>query len=199
LGHQLSNYLNNLIQNKPMAEIEDFSENIHEQSNEHAHHILSEGKEKWVLYVALTTAIIAVLAAITGLIANDHADEAMLAQIKSSDQWAFYEAKSIKSEEIATSNKILVALGKTVAPQDSAKIKSNKADQAKIMADAKDLQKESIDHGVKHKILARGVTLFQIAIAIGAISIITKRKILWITSVGFAAIGIFFLLQGTVF
>ncbi len=79
-----------------MAEIEDFSENIHEQSNEHAHHILSEGKEKWVLYVALTTAIIAVLAAITGLIANDHADEAMLAQIKSSDQWAFYEAKSIK-------------------------------------------------------------------------------------------------------
>jgi hypothetical protein len=182
-----------------MAEIEDFSENIHEQSNEHAHHILSEGKEKWVLYVALTTAIIAVLAAITGLIANDHADEAMLAQIKSSDQWAFYEAKSIKSEEIATSNKILVALGKTVAPQDSAKIKSNKADQAKIMADAKSLEKESVEHGVKHKILARGVTLFQIAIAIGAISIITKRKILWITSVGFAAIGIFFLLQGTVF
>src|ERR1700735_553807 len=110
-----------------MAEIEDYSESIHDQSNEHAHHILEEGKEKWVLYVALTTAIIAVLAAITGLIANDHADEAMLAQIKSSDQWAFYEAKSIKSEEIATSNKILVALGKTVAPQDSAKIKSNKA------------------------------------------------------------------------
>ena len=182
-----------------MAEIEDFSENIHEQSNEHAHHILSEGKEKWVLYVALTTAIIAVLAAITGLIANDHADEAMLSQIKSSDQWAFYEAKSIKSEEIAASNRILIALGKAVAPQDSAKIKSNKADQAKIMQDAKDLQKESVGHGVKHKILARGVTLFQIAIAIGAISIITKRKLLWISSVGFAAVGIFFLLQGTVF
>ena len=182
-----------------MAEIEDFSENIHEQSNEHAHRILSEGKEKWVLYVALTTAIIAVLAAITGLIANDHADEAMLSQIKSSDQWAFYEAKSIKSEEIAASNKILVALGKTVTPQDSAKIKLNKADQAKIMADAKKLQQESVEHGVKHKILARGVTLFQVAIAIGAISIITKRKLLWVSSVGFAAIGIFFLLQGTVF
>ena len=63
-----------------MAEIENFSEQIHEQSNEHAHHILHEGKEhheenkeKWVLYVALTTAVIAVLAAITGLLAGDRA------------------------------------------------------------------------------------------------------------------------------
>ena len=182
-----------------MAEIEDFSENIHEQSNEHAHHILSEGKEKWVLFVALSTAVIAVLAAITGLIAGDHADEAMLSQIKSSDKWAFYQAKSIKSEQINSANKILLALGKTPAAADSAKIKANKADQAQIMADAKSLEKESEDHGIKHKILARGVTLFQIAIAIGAISIITKRKILWVASLGFAAIGIFFLLQGTLF
>jgi hypothetical protein len=182
-----------------MDEIENFSENIHEQSNEHAHHILSEGKDKWVLYVALTTAVIAVLAAITGLIAGDHADEAMLSQIRSSDQWAFYEAKSIKSEIIAGSNKTLLAMGKIPAAQDSAKIKSNKADQAKIMKDAKDFAKESLEHSAKHRILARGVTLFQIAIAIGAISIITKRKLLWVTSMGFAAIGVFFLLQGTVF
>jgi hypothetical protein len=182
-----------------MDEIENYSENIHEQSNEHAHHILSEGKEKWVLYVALSTAVIAVLAAITGLLAGDHADEAMLSQIKSSDQWAFYEAKSIKSEMIASSDKILLSFGKTPAAQDSAKIKSNKADQAKIMQEAKDAQKESDEHVAKHKILARGVTLFQVAIAIGAISIITKRKSLWLASMGFAFIGIFFLLQGTVF
>ena len=65
-----------------MEEIENFSEKIHEQSNEHAHHMLSEGKEKWVLYVALTTAVIAVLAAIAGLVAGDHADEAMLSQMR---------------------------------------------------------------------------------------------------------------------
>ncbi len=182
-----------------MDEIENFSENIHEQSNEHAHHILSEGKEKWVLYVALTTAVIAVLAAITGLLAGDHADEAMIAQIKSSDQWAFYEAKSIKSGTIDASNKILLALGKTPAADDAAKIKSNKADQAKIMAEAKGFAGESEEHSAKHRILARGVTLFQIAIAIGAISIITKRKVLWFTSMGFALAGIFFLMQGTVF
>jgi hypothetical protein len=182
-----------------MDEIENFSENIHEQSNEHAHHILEEGKEKWVLYVALTTAVIAVLAAITGLLAGDHADESMLAQIRSSDQWAFYQAKSIKSETINSSNKILLAMGKKPAAADSAKIKDNKKEQAKIMQEAKDFQKESDEHVAKHKILARGVTLFQVAIAIGAISIITKRKILWVVSMGFACVGIFFLMQGTVF
>ncbi len=182
-----------------MAEIENYSEQIHEESNEHAHHILSEGKEKWVLYVALTTAVIAVLAAIAGLLAGDHADEAMLAQIRSSDQWAFYEAKSIKSELIASSNKMIVAMGKVPAQQDSAKINANKAEQAKIMQEAKDAQKESDEHVARHKILARAVTLFQIAIAIGAISIITKRKALWLASVGFASIGIIFLLQGTLF
>jgi hypothetical protein len=182
-----------------MDETENYSENIHEQSNEHAHHILAEGKEKWVLWVALTTAVFAVLAAIAGLLAGDHADEAMLAQIKSSDQWAFYQAKSIKSGTIDASNKVLLALGKTPAAEDAAKIKANKADQAKIMAEAKALQKESDEHVAKHKILARGVTLFQVAIAIGAISIITKRKFLWLASVGFAIIGVFFLMQGTLF
>ena len=51
-----------------MDEIEDYSESIHEQSNEHAHHIMHEsgGKEKWVVWVALSTAVVAVLAAITG-------------------------------------------------------------------------------------------------------------------------------------
>jgi hypothetical protein len=182
-----------------MDEIENYSEHIHEQSNEHAHHILAEGKEKWVLWVALTTAVFAVLAAITGLLAGDHADESMLAQMRSSDQWAFYQAKSIKNEQIAASDKILLALGKKPSAQDSAKIKSNKSDQAKIMADAKAFQKESDEHVARHKILARGVTLFQVAIAIGAISIITKRKILWIASMGFAIVGVFFLMQGTLF
>lgn len=180
-----------------MSEIENYSENIHEQSNEHAHHILSGGKERWVLYVALTTAVIAVLAAITGLLAGDHSDEAMLAQIKSSDQWAYYQAKGIKTEVLAASNNMLIAMGKTPAAKDTAKVNANKKEQAQISAEARALQKESDEHVAKHKILARGVTLFQVAIAIGAISIITKRKALWLGSMGFAAIGVFFLLQAT--
>jgi len=182
-----------------MDEIEDYSESIHEQSNEHAHHAAAAGKDTWVVFVALSTAVIAVLAAITGLLAGDHADEAMLAQMRSSDQWAFYQAKGIKGDMLSSSNSLLISLGKTPDTAAVNKVKKDKQDQQKIMADAKGFQKESDAHVAKHKVLARCVTLFQIAIAIGAISIITKRKSLWLVSMGFAAIGIVFLLQGLLF
>jgi hypothetical protein len=182
-----------------MEELEDFSEKIHDQSNEHAHHILQEGKEKWVLFVALSTALIAVLAAIIGLMAGAHADEAMLSQIRASDQWAFYQAKGIKTEVLNSSNELLVAMGKQPIAEDVAKAKDNKKEQADIKTKAEEFQKESDMHVEKHGILAKGVTLFQISIAIGAISIIVKRKSLWLVSIGFACVGIFFLLQGVLF
>jgi len=182
-----------------MDEIENYSEKIHEQSNEHAHHMLEEGKERWVLFVALSTALIAVLAAITGLLAGEHADEAMLSQIRASDQWAFYQAKGIKSETLNQSSKLLVALGKAPIAEDQAKIQENKKEQAEIKEKAEEFQKESAMHSAKHSIFARGITLFQISIAIGAISIIVKRRNLWLVSMGFACIGIFFLIQGLLF
>lgn len=181
-----------------MDEIEDYSESIHEQSNEHAHHVAHEGntKDKWVVFVALTTAVFAVLAAVTGLLAGDHADEAMLAQMKSSDNWAFYQAKGMKADILTSSNSVLLSLGKTADTAMTNKAKREKEEQKELMEKAQDFQKESDEHVARHKILARGVTMFQIAIAIGAISIITKRKLLWIVSMGFAVIGIVFLLQG---
>ena len=184
-----------------MEEIEDYSESIHEQSDEHAKHIMHEsgGKEKWVIWVALSTAVIAVFAAITGLMAGTSADESILAQMHASDQWAFYQAKGIKADMLSSTNHMLVIMGKTPDTADVAKLKREKTEQQEIMTKAKEFQKESDKHVAKHEVYSRGVTIFQIAIAIGAISILTKRKSLWIVSLGFALAGIFFFLQGTLF
>jgi hypothetical protein len=184
-----------------MDEIEDYTESVHEQSDEHAHHLLHEsgGKEKWVLWVALSTAMLAVFAAITGLMAGTSADESILSQMRASDQWAYYQAKGIKADMLASSNHILIAMGKAPDTADIAKLKREKAEQQEIMARAKEFQKESDKHVAKHEVFSRGVTIFQIAIAIGAISILTKRKSLWLVSMGFAVIGIFFFIQGTLF
>ena len=184
-----------------MDEIEDYTESLHEQSNEHAHHIASEGnaKEKWVVWVALSTAVIAVLAAVTGLMAGHSADESILSQMRASDQWAYYQAKGVKADILNASNNLLITLGKPADTGGIAKLKREKVEQQEIMVKAKEFQKESDLHVAKHEVYARGVTFFQIAIAIGAISIITKRKILWVTSMGFAFIGIVFFLQGLFF
>src|SRR5690349_24555158 len=87
------------------------TEHLHEEIHHHAEH----SRESWVLGVALSSALLAGLAAVAALMAGHHANEAMLSQIESSDQWSYFEAKSIKQAQIATKIYILFALGKAPA------------------------------------------------------------------------------------
>ena len=50
-----------------------------EHLHEHIHHRAEHSGEKWISWVALSTAILAVLA-ITGLLSGSHANEAMMKQ-----------------------------------------------------------------------------------------------------------------------
>src|SRR6266702_8898915 len=67
-----------------------------ENLQEHIHHSAGHSGEAWVSWVALSTAILAVLAAIASLLSGKHANEAMMSQIEASDQWSYYQAKSVK-------------------------------------------------------------------------------------------------------
>src|SRR4029077_14089280 len=68
-----------------------------ESLQEHVHHSAEHSDAAWISWVALSTAILAVLAAIAGLLSGKHANEAMMSQIEASDQWSYYQAKSIKA------------------------------------------------------------------------------------------------------
>src|SRR5690242_21287958 len=67
-----------------------------EHLHEHAHETAKHSGEIWISWVALSTAILAVLAAIASLLSGEHANEAMINEIEASDQWSHYQAKSIK-------------------------------------------------------------------------------------------------------
>ena len=73
-----------------MEEIEIPTEHLHEKINEEAEHAGEGHSSRWALWVALSTAMMAVLAAIAGLLAGHHSNEALIDQIRSSDQWAFF-------------------------------------------------------------------------------------------------------------
>src|ERR1700740_2719776 len=76
-----------------MEEAEIPLEHLHEE----VHHSAEHSSEEWISWVALSTAILAVLAAIAGLLSGKHANEAMMSQIEAADQWNYYQAKSIKA------------------------------------------------------------------------------------------------------
>jgi len=174
-----------------MEEIEDPTERLKETLE-----AAEEQKERWTLYVALTTAIIAVLAAIAGMLGNHHANEAMLDQIKASDKWDYYQAKSIKAEIAANTITLLTAMDKPVPADNAQKTSKYEKDKADIKADAESSEKSSEEHMNMHVVFSRAVTIFQIAVAISAIAIVTRKKFMWYLSMALAAAGCVFLVLG---
>jgi hypothetical protein len=176
-----------------MEELEVSTEHLHEQIHESA----TESKEKWIMFVALSTAFIAVLAAIAGLMGGHHSNEALLKQIEASDKWSQYQSKSIKSEINSNSARILTAIsGKSDTKENQTKLAHYEKDKEEIMGDAKGLETESKKHLDRHVNFSIAVTIYQIAIAIAAISILTRRKLLWMVSLVLAAGGTFYLVLG---
>ncbi|MBS1665973.1 MAG: DUF4337 domain-containing protein [Bacteroidetes bacterium] len=179
-----------------MEEMEIPTEHLHEAIHEKAEEGMKEEKEKWALYVALSTAMMAVLAAIAGLLSGHHVNEAMIDQIKSSDQWAFYQAKSIKADIAASSDKIIQAVTNKPVADNSQTTARYEKEKEEIKASAEEHAKDSETHLGQHVTLSKAVTIFQIAIAISAISILTKRKSLWFVAMLLTAIGSVFLIMG---
>ena len=160
-------------------------EHLHEQTHETAKH----SGEAWISGVALSTAILAVLAAIASLLSGEHANEAMLNQIEASSQWSYYQAKSIKAAVLDAK----IAFTGTPNESDQSKRARYEKEQQEIKSEAEAKQAAAKSYFHKHEVFARGVTMFQIAIAIAAISALTKKRSFWLVSLVFGAFGCAFL------
>lgn len=179
-----------------MEEIEVPTEHLHEEIQERA----EEQKDKWTLYVALSTAFMAVLAAVAGLLAGHHANEALIERVKASDQWNYYQAKNLKAELVASSDRLLHTLAPNASVEDhKLDLARYERDKESIKKSADDAEKLSEQHLARHVPLASAVTAFQIAIAISAISLLTRRRQFWYMGLLLMLIGVGFLIAGTLF
>jgi hypothetical protein len=169
-----------------MEEPEVPTEHLHEE----IHHQAAHQTEQWILGVALSSALLATLAAVASMSSGHFSTEAMVSEIESADQWNFFQSKSIKEAQLKSKLDLLTAMGKPVSQSDTAKAAEYEHDKAEIQKRAQELGQEAKRFLHTHHLLARGVTLFQIAIAIGAISALTKRKAFWYVSMGFGVLGL---------
>lgn len=163
-----------------------------EHLHEEIHHRAAESNAPWMGMVALSTAVLAVLAAIAGLLAGSRANEAMMKQIESSDQWSYYQAKSIKSTVLEA--KISLSSAETSGDREKAARYAEEAVEIKAEAEKRSAEARSNFH--QHEVFARGVTMFQISIAIAAISALTGKRRVWFVSLIFGGAGVVFLLLG---
>ena len=171
-----------------MEESEDPTEQVQEELHRHA----EEGGGRWVLGVALSSAILASFAAVASLQSGHSSNEAMISQIESANQWSYYQSKSIKEAQLKSKMEILNALGKPVSAQDQGKVAEYIQEREEIQRKAEGFEREAKHHLGVHHVISRSVTMFQIAIAIGAISVLTRRRRFWFVSLSFGAVGLFF-------
>ncbi|MDQ2918796.1 MAG: DUF4337 domain-containing protein [Verrucomicrobiota bacterium] len=163
-----------------------------EQSHEQIHHAAEHGGAPWISWVAMSTALLAVFAAIAGLLSGARVNEAMMKQIEAADHWSYYQAKGIKAAVLD----MKTSLGGTASEQDKEKAARYAEEQSDIQKEARASEGEAKHNFHQHEIFARGVTMFQIAIAVAAISALTKRRTYWMVSLAFGAVGCVFLALG---
>ena len=167
----------------------------HEHELEHQ----AQQGDSFAAKMAVTTAILATLGALFsyqgGATQNDallFKNEAAIKKTEASDQWNYYQAKSNKQN--------LAELGMTLTSGESAERYKSEAkrysDEKKdIMKKAEELEKAGVEANTRseasmhvHHRWAQSMTLIQVAIALAAIALLTRRRWLqwgvYLTGVG---------------
>ncbi len=161
-----------------------------------------EKRDAWTKYVSLSMICLAVLAAIATQRGAGYSsavmkqlNEATFNQAEASDQWAFYQAKGIKQSiyelerDRATTGsailepKVLAGITAKVDRYDAEKkdiAKGAKAFEAKRDA-ARELSSYAAERGRE---MGLATTFFQIAIALGGVCLVVKKRWLWYVSMG---------------
>ncbi|HEY6928924.1 MAG TPA: DUF4337 domain-containing protein [Thermoanaerobaculia bacterium] len=183
----------------PEVETESLREKIHEEVEHEGGSFLKR--------IALTTALLAALAAIAALRAGATANEALILkteatrlQAEASDQWSYYQAKGIKAAAAEAARTSWLAIAKEPPAEYAEKEKRYTEQQAEIQKKATELEKErdkksdEADHLFHHHHgYANSVALFQVSIALGAVAALTRNRAVWVGSLvlGTAATALF--------
>ena len=227
------------------VETKDLQEAIDELDEERRERKEEEAKQGWVRYVGLSTAILAVFAAVGALQSGNLVNEAMLHQIQASDTWAEFQASRGKDHLYTVMLNGLVDANPTNAavnaelqkpappppaagedqaapakekPAKAATAKTRIAYAAKTPAqraaeyrdkifdemskeddrskEAKRLEEDSAVEIRKHHNFEYSVALIQVAIAVGAVSALTRVKPVWYLSLLAGAVGIVLFVMG---
>jgi hypothetical protein len=183
-----------------------------EIATEKLHEAIKEELEReggpFLRQISITTAIIAVLAAIASLRAGITVNTALILkteaarlQSEASDQWAFYQAKGIKAAVQEASRTSWLAIGKQPPAVYQEKMQRYGEEQNDIRDKAREKERErdeklkESDHLLhKHHGFASAVALFQVSIALGAVAALTRYRLVWHGSLVAGGAGLLYFL-----
>ena len=174
---------------------------VHGPHDHELEHAAAHSSDALSARIAVMTAIFATIGAFFGYMGGATQNDALMfkndsaiRRTEASDQWNFYQAKSSKQN--------LAELGAVLASADAAtryrtEVDRYNKEKQEIMAKAQELEKRSEELEAKseaamhvHHRWAQAMTLIQIAIALAAITLLTRSRGLQFVSYGVAGVSV---------
>lgn len=147
--------------------------------------------------VSLTMAVLAVLVAVVSLLGHRAHTEEVVLQAKSSDQWAFYQAKNIRrhTDELFTD---LTSVEATTDAAALAKLRDKysgeaaryKDEQKEIEDKAREMEAEVTTERSRADRFDLAEVFLEIGLVITSITLLSGRKIFWGLGLVMGALGI---------
>jgi len=163
---------------------------INEELHEHAEHASDSFSRRTAAGMAIIAACLAVVA-VSGHIETT---EELLAQQKASDQWAFYQAKSLRRYQSDVARDILAQMPGEKAAQAVEKYAANMGkyikDGEEIKKKAEELEAESALSGHRALRFHFGEVFLELAIVFCSLAILSKRSLFFYVAIAGAAGGI---------
>ncbi len=160
-----------------------------EELHEHAEHA-AHTNEPFNKRVAASMAILAAGLALVSVFGTMSATEELLMQVKASDTWAEYQAKSIRRYQSEVTSGLLAALDRpTPAAGYAQKAAKYRDDQNEIQKHAREFEAESEKAGRKARRLHFGEIFFEIAIVLSSLAILTHKETMFAAAVAMGLAG----------
>lgn len=161
----------------------------------------------WLNWLAITTIIMSASATLGSSKSAGFTSGAMMAQNKASDQWAFYQAKSIKQHSFELQKDVLQAQLAQAPAATSAKfaeklnaydanIERYTKERKEVKADAERFEHERDLSQKNGKLFGTSIIYLQIGITLSALSALLKKKPVWWLSLVVGAAGMLYFFNG---
>lgn len=155
------------------------------------------GKERRMAPVSFTMAILAVLVATVSLLGHRAHTEEILMQTKATDQWAYYQAKNMRRNNLEALDDVLTALENTKAERAQEVQKRFHQDIEKYREQQKDIQNEArgLEGEVQHASRRAdrfdlGEVFLEIALVVTSITLLTGKASYWYLGMVLAVVGL---------
>ncbi|HEY8973679.1 MAG TPA: DUF4337 domain-containing protein [Burkholderiaceae bacterium] len=174
---------------------------VHGPHDHEVEHAIEHGARGMTGQLAVITAVLATVGALFSYMGGATQADAALAKndaairkTEASDQWNFYQAKNARQAIAEVALDIVPAERRDAYAKNIEKYKSDKepikAKAEALEAEAKDFDDRSEHLMHQHHRWAEATTAIQVAIALAAIALLTRRRWLEWCTLGVAGVGI---------